>query len=166
MAITQEFKEAVNSKNSRLVRIMLKDSLVVDPTFIEFNEMIKMAKSKITDLYDKHNGEVLKDDISSYSKDYMNEQMFKVVDNFSEERVELLKNICKHLYKERVSKIERERQSSESKIIKQSGTGLAVAGVGAIAVGLAIEAPIIANVGVVACVAGVAMIITGSRREN
>ncbi|MEG0297526.1 MAG: hypothetical protein RR620_12480 [Clostridium sp.] len=163
MTITQEFRDAVNSKDSRLVRIMLKDSLVVDPTFIEFNEMIKIAETKITDLYDEHDGEVLKYEISTWSKDYMDEQMVQVVYNFSIERVNLLKSICKHLYRDRASKIENDRYSSEPRIIitqKQAGTGLAVVGVGAIAIGLAIEAPIIATVGVVAGVAGAAMIIT------
>lgn len=163
MTITQEFRDAVNSKDSRLVRIMLKDSLVVDPTFIEFNEMIKIAEIKITDLYDEHDGEVLKYEISTWSKDYMDEQMVQVVYNFSKERINLLKSICKHLYKDRASKIERDRYSPEPRIIitqKQAGTGLAVVGVGAIAIGLAIEAPIIATVGVVAGVAGAAMIIT------
>lgn len=163
MTITQEFRDAINSKDNRLVRIMLKDSLVVDPTFIEFNEMIKIAETKITDLYDEHDGEVLKYEISTWSKDYMDEQMVQVVYNFSKERINLLKSICKHLYKDRASKIEKDRYSPETKIIitqKQAGAGLAVVGAGAIAIGLAIEAPAIATVGVVAGVAGVTMIIT------
>lgn len=163
MTITQEFMDAVKNKDNRMVRIMLKDSLVVDPTFREFNEMVKIAESNITDLYDEHDGEALKYEMSTWTKVYMDEQMVQVVYNFSKERVNLLKSICKYIYRERASKIESGKYSSEPKIIitqKQAGTGLAAVGVGAIVVGLAIEAPMIATAGVVAGIAGAAMIIT------
>ena len=39
MAITNEFTEAVQAGNKMRVRIMLKDSLLVDPTAAQFNEM-------------------------------------------------------------------------------------------------------------------------------
>ena len=162
MAITQEFRDAVKNKDNRMVRIMLKDSLLVDPTFREFNEMLKIAESDITDLYDEHDGEVLKYEESIWTKDYMDEQMVQVVYNFSKERVDLLKRICKHIYRERASKIESEKYNSEPKIIitqKQVGIGLSAVGVGAIAVGVAIETPIIVTAGVVVGIAGAIMII-------
>lgn len=163
MKITQEFREAVDSKGNRLIRIMLKDSLIVDPTFVEFNEMIALAESKIADLYDEHDGEALKYDISEWSKDYMDEQMVQVVYNFSKERINLLKSICNHLYKDRATKIKSDRESLKPKVIitrKQAGTGLVAVGVGAVAVGIVVEAPMIATAGVVAGVYGAVMIIT------
>lgn len=163
MTITQEFRDSVKNRDNRMVRIMLKDSLVVDPTFREFNEMLKIAESDITDLYDEHDGEVLKYEESRWTKGYMDEQMVQVVYNFSKERVDLLKRICKHIYSERASKIESGKYNSEPKIIitqKQVGTGLSAVGVGAIVVGVAIEAQMIAVAGFVASIAGAIMIIT------
>ena len=40
MAITNEFMEAVQSGKMMRVRIMLKDSLLVDPTAAQFDEML------------------------------------------------------------------------------------------------------------------------------
>ena len=55
MALTNAFYEAVQSGNVRRVRIMMQDSLLVDPTFSEFNAMEKVAAA-MTGLYDKHDG--------------------------------------------------------------------------------------------------------------
>ena len=37
MALTNAFYEAVQSGNVRRVRFMMQDSLIIDPTFAEFN---------------------------------------------------------------------------------------------------------------------------------
>ena len=55
MALTNAFYEAVKDDNVRRVRIMMKDSLLVDPTFTDFNNMVKAASS-MTGLYDAHDG--------------------------------------------------------------------------------------------------------------
>ena len=55
MALTQSFYQAVNEKNVRLVRIMMKDSLIVDPSFQQFSEMEKAAE-KVMDIYEPHDG--------------------------------------------------------------------------------------------------------------
>lgn len=46
MAITNEFTEAVQSGKMMRVRIMLKDSLLVDPTAAQFDEMERYATEK------------------------------------------------------------------------------------------------------------------------
>ena len=55
MALTRAFYEAVETGNVRRVRIMMKDSLLVDPSFKEFMEMEKVAIS-MQGLYDSHDG--------------------------------------------------------------------------------------------------------------
>lgn len=166
MAITNEFRNAVGSNDARLVRIMLKDSLVIDPTFTEFNQMLGLANG-MNSLFDTHDGEKLNYDISAWTKNYMDEQMVQIVYNFSKERLDLLKNICKYLYRSRATKIETERTSksqSGNQISKrQIGTGVAVTGVAATIVGAVISQPIIIGAGVVAIVVGGAMIITENR---
>lgn len=145
MSITQEFVDSVNEKNIRKIRIILKDSLIVDPTFKEFDEMLKLVKLSGLNLYDKHNGEVLKYDEKEWTKDYMNMQMVQLIYNFSEERVNLLKDICKKLYLQRIQMIENERKNSSNRQIKitkdKVSTGLIALGtvsmVGQIAIGTA-----------------------------
>ena len=55
MALTHAFQEAVSEGNVRRIRIMLKDSLLVDPSFGRFNEM-ERAASLVKGLYDEHDG--------------------------------------------------------------------------------------------------------------
>ena len=58
MALTNAFHEAVSTGNVRRVRIMMKDSLLVDPSFREFNEM-ERAAATMHKLYDVHDGRAL-----------------------------------------------------------------------------------------------------------
>ncbi|MGL4607581.1 MAG: hypothetical protein ACRCU3_08975 [Eubacteriaceae bacterium] len=166
MAITQEFRNAVAGGDLRTVRIMLKDSLVVDPTFLEYNQMIDLS-SNLTGLFDVHDGEKLNDDISYWSKDYMDEQMVQVVYNFSKERVELLKNICKHLYGARVEKIENDRKTKGTPnrtITKtQIGTGVCFAGVVVVVTGIALSEALVIGAGVGLVVIGGVMIFMDNR---
>lgn len=94
MAITNAFREAVASKNALRVRIMMKDSLLVDPTFKEFEEMARLAG----DIYEKHDGGELSDDTSKWTTDYMNRLMVELVENFSRERIIHLKRVVRYLY--------------------------------------------------------------------
>ena len=97
--ITDEFKEAVKEKDKTLVRIMLKDSLLIDKTFKHFDEMCEYAiKNGIPDLWDIHDNKHLKKDELEWTEDYLNEEKIQVVKNFSKERIELLKNIIRKIY--------------------------------------------------------------------
>ena len=163
MIITQEFMDAVNNKNIRMTRIMLKDSLIVDPTFAEFEKMMEIVKENNINIYDKHDGEVLKQEQSKWTKDYMDEQMVQLIYNFSEERIKLLKNICKSLYSQKIEyiKMEREKSSNQTAISKkQVGTSLVVGGTVAAAVGVAVVKPVIIASGVAVAVVGGVLIIT------
>lgn len=162
MAITQEFRQAVQNKDTRMVRIMLKDSLVVDPTFVEFKQMNALAESSIEDLYDKHDDDTLKYDTAQWTKDYMDDQMVQVVYNFSKERIDLLKKICRHLYGQRAGQIEKQRNTSSAKVEiskKKLGTGLVVGGAVATVVGIAAAETAIAATGVAIGVVGGILIL-------
>ncbi|TMV47033.1 hypothetical protein FE783_24260 [Paenibacillus mesophilus] len=96
MAITNAFRSAVASGNVIGIRIMMKDSLLVDPTFVEFHEMEHCART-MEGLYDEHDGRELEDDKTAWNDDYMNKLMVQVVGNFSHERIGRLKEIVRHL---------------------------------------------------------------------
>ncbi|MHC1685931.1 MAG: hypothetical protein AB6733_23875 [Clostridiaceae bacterium] len=96
MALTSAFKEAVSTGNVRRVRIMMKDSMLNDPTFSEFNAM-KNAAQDLSGLYDRHDGRNLNYDKSTWDDSYMNELMVQIVGNFSHERVEHLQDVVKYL---------------------------------------------------------------------
>lgn len=96
MALTNAFYEAVQSGNVRRVRIMMQDSLLVDPTFTEFNAMEKAASSMVG-LYDEHDGKELVEDRNLWDDDYMDKVMVKVLSNFSHERIDHLKEVVRYL---------------------------------------------------------------------
>lgn len=96
MALTNAFYEAVKSGNVRRVRIMMQDSLLVDPTFTEFNAMEKAATS-MAGLYDEHDGKELIEDRTLWNDDYMDKVMVKVLSNFSHERIDHLKEVVRYL---------------------------------------------------------------------
>lgn len=96
MKLTNEFDEAILLGDVLSVRIMMKDSLLVDRTFTEFNQMEKEA-SKLEGLYDKHDGCTFNQNKEKWDYEYMNELMVEVIDNFSHERIEHLKEVVRYL---------------------------------------------------------------------
>ena len=97
MAITKAFRNAIATEDVRDIRIMMKDSLIVDPTFAEFGERESLARN-IGQLYDPHDGREFELDKSAWDDDYMNKLMVQVVGNFSHERINHLKDVVTHLY--------------------------------------------------------------------
>ncbi len=92
MALTNAFYEAVNNENVRRIRIMMKDSLLVDPSFEEFREMERAAAS-VRGLYDPHDGRAFETNKGKWDDNYMDRQMVQVIGNFSHERIEHLKEV-------------------------------------------------------------------------
>lgn len=102
MAISIDFKNAVSEGKMRLVRIILKDSLIIDPTFSEFNEMYNYAKGNMEDLLEDFDDGELDNDKNNWSEDYMNGLKVELMGNFSRKRIDHLKQICSYLYKDKV----------------------------------------------------------------
>jgi hypothetical protein len=108
MAVTDSFRKDVADGNVLNIRIVMKNSLLVDPTFEEFDELGKVAGG-VAGLYDTHDGVALNEDKSAWNNDYMNDLMVRVVDNFSHERLKHLKDVVRHL-----NPVASQRQSSAS----------------------------------------------------
>ena len=169
MALTQEFMDAVNNGNKLRVRIMIKDGIVADPTLYKIDEMLQYSSAHMTNLFDSHNGEKLNYDIAAWTKEYMNQELVTLVSNFSQERLDLLKNMVRHIYKDDVVRIQQKRNSQRAASYS-SGPARRQVGAGAVAVGAALA---IAGVctshtalvvgGVVVAAAGAAVILTDKR---
>lgn len=91
--VSPEFNSAVKTGNLLRVRIMLKDSLIVDPTFTQFNEMLAYARTELPELLEPFDNGVLEDDHSKWDKDLMNMELVEIVNNFSQTRIDHLKRI-------------------------------------------------------------------------
>lgn len=97
MAVTKAFTNDVASGNIKGVRIIMKDSLLVDLTFRDFEEMSRIA-GNMPGLYDAHDGRELIMDKTLWNDAYMNKLMVQVVGNFSHERLNHLKEVVRYLY--------------------------------------------------------------------
>lgn len=98
MMISIDFKNAVNNEDIDLVKIMLKDSLIIDPTGKSFDELLMYAQSNLNNILEQHNDEELNYDRKVWTKEFLNGEMVKLVYNFSSERIEFLKEVCKVVY--------------------------------------------------------------------
>lgn len=168
MKLNQEFIKAVEEHDALLVRIMLKDSLIVDPTFVEFDFMLEFAKQSILELFDDHDSEVFKSDKTEWNKEYLNSQMVQVIRNFSKERITLLREMCRFLYEDRAKKIEEDRNSQKNKSdipVRKVGTSLTIGGVALAVIGVAISKPVIIVTGAIVAVTG-GVVIFADRRGN
>lgn len=91
--VSQEFISAVTSNNLLRTRIMLKDSFVVDPTFMQLKEMLTYAKKMLPDLVVPFDNEYLEEDQTQWNQDVMNMELVQLVNNFSEVRIAHLQKV-------------------------------------------------------------------------
>lgn len=174
MSINADFRKAVDAGDTQLVRIMLKDSLSLDPTFTEFNSLVKYAEAHLPDLYDEHDGEDFDLDKANWNKDYLNKEMVSVVYNFSKERIKFLKEMCAFIYKDRLKVQTAGQAGSSSGSVggeitnqhdgklsrKKIGIGVAVGGGVIAVVGLACAEAVITGAGIAVAAVGGVMILT------
>ena len=91
--VSPEFNSAIKTGNLLRVKIMLKDSLIIDPTFAQFNEMLAYARTELTGLIEPHDNGDLEEDRSKWDKDLMNIELVEIVNNFSQMRIDHLKSV-------------------------------------------------------------------------
>lgn len=108
--IDRDFKNAVEINDMDLVRMMLKDSLMIDPTGNLFDELFNYAQDRLgNELLEKHDGENFIYDKNLWNKDFFNQEMIKLIDNFSLERISFLKKVCKFIYSDYIKFKQSER---------------------------------------------------------
>ena len=95
MALTKEFVEAVSQGNLLRVKIMLKDSLLVDTSFNQFNEMLSYAEPRLSGIWVSDDED---DDVFSQSPEELNTILAGLVNNFSKRRVTHLMGMINKLY--------------------------------------------------------------------
>lgn len=99
MAISREFQNAVEEKNILRIRIMLKDSLLIDRSFSMFKKLLEYTE--------KHGVKVLMDARDSLERadkpwtvELMNSELTSLVGDFTEEHIQYVKDIIINIYGE------------------------------------------------------------------
>ena len=103
MELTEEFKNIVCSsrvdkKNLLRLRIMLKDSLLVDQSFDQFSAMCQYAKKMGVNFWMEKSEELEKAPEREWNKNLMNLELVKLVTDFTQERVRYCQSIIKKVY--------------------------------------------------------------------
>ena len=126
MSIPDKLKEHVKNQDIKSIRIMLKNIIIADPTFAEFDELNSYIKKNNIDIYEKNDDKKeFEKDRSKWNKDYLNTECIRLVTNFSEERVNHLREVCKVVYKERIDSINQKRNDIEKKTVMEKGNHFA-----------------------------------------
>ena len=107
--VSQEFKMAVSEKNLLRTRIMIKDSFVIDPTFVQLEEMLSYARTRLPDLFVLFDGGELEDDPEKWNVNVMNTELVQLVTNFSEKRLKHLKKVVAKVLESEAMKIRRKK---------------------------------------------------------
>lgn len=114
--LSQEFKATVSDKNLLRTRIMLKDSFVVDPTFVQLDEMLSYARVYLPGLFVPFDGKCLENDEAKWNDNVMNEELVQLVTNFSETRINHLKKVVSKVLKPEIEKIRRKRIEQSARL--------------------------------------------------
>jgi len=123
--VSPEFNSAVKAGNLLRVRIMLKDSLIVDPTFTQFSEMLAYARQALPELLEPYDNGSLEDDRSKWDKDLMNMELVEIVNNFSQTRIDHLKRVVSVVLADKIrsAKTEKPQQPSQPQQYQSTGRG-------------------------------------------
>lgn len=97
MALTPEFKNVVSKRNLLRIRIMLKDSLLVDRSFAQFGEMCQYAKMQGVDFW-MSSREIERAPKEEWNRELMNLELTKLVNDFTKERVDYCQSLIKKVY--------------------------------------------------------------------
>lgn len=116
--VSKEFKTAVLDKNLLRTRIMLKDSLVIDPTFTQFDEMLSYAKIHLPSLFVPFDGECLENDEKKWDTSVMNEELVQLINNFSEIRINHLKKVVSMALKSKVKTMDSKKEKARKNALK------------------------------------------------
>lgn len=108
--LSPEFISAIKTGNLLRVRIMLKDSLVGDPTFAQFNEMFAYAWKTLPTLLVPFDNSALEDDHSKWDKDLINMELVEIVNNFSEARIDHLKKVISVVFADKIRSAKTEKK--------------------------------------------------------
>jgi hypothetical protein len=101
MEVSNDLIKAVENRNLLRVKLILKNSFIIDPTGETFNKLLEFTLNRIPDLFDNHDGELFKEE-ENWTEGYFNEETVKIIDNFSKERVLLLKAMADKLFNKKV----------------------------------------------------------------
>ncbi len=134
MKLSKQFTDALESGNILQIKLMLKNSLILDSSGKMFDEMLNETIKKQPGFLEDHDGEVFKAE-DAWNESYFNEQMVKVVGNFSKERIQLLRQMTKKLFGSNTRSVDRTDSPATEPVSNRKVMGGAIAALGVAGLG-------------------------------
>lgn len=100
--LTNKFIEAVRAQDIDRVRMMMKNSLTMDVTFRQFQEMLDYAVARVPGLIEVHDGTGFEDK-TNWNEDYASDIKADLMDNFSSARIAHVKEVQRFVYADKVA---------------------------------------------------------------
>lgn len=98
------FEEALRKNNILKIRLMMKNSLLYDPSFKSFDEMEKLAEKYKVNIWQDSSVEVLEKRDKPWTIDDVNYELTAIVNHFAKERIAYLKNLITEVYYRDINK--------------------------------------------------------------
>ena len=98
MSVTKEFMQAIEDRNILRIRLMMKNSLLLDTTFNDFRKMESIARNHGIDIWQRTSQSTLPKRKKSWSLDDMNYELTSIVKDFTKEHMQYLMEIIDELY--------------------------------------------------------------------
>lgn len=93
--LSPKFREAVKSRNVLRTRIMIKDAFVTDPSCALVDEMLQYAKDNGLKIMEPYDGGAMKRFSSEWNRAALDDELAKLMNNFSENRIRNLRSMTK-----------------------------------------------------------------------
>lgn len=103
--ISEAFKKAISDKDFDRARIMMKNTLTMDLTFKSFQEMLDYALKYHPEIIERHDGGEFAPQ-EDWDKLYSSLIKVDLLDNFSAERIEHIKNVHTYIYSDEIDSSE------------------------------------------------------------
>ena len=94
MSIAPELKKLVDEGDLVQIRCFLANYLIVDRTFALFDESLAEVSAQLP-IIQEFDGGVLEEDRSRWNTDYLNEQIVASFSNFSQKRIDHIKDVIR-----------------------------------------------------------------------
>lgn len=121
MGVSSEFRENVESGNLVIVRNVLTDYLIMDRSFVKFDEGLEFCMRKLPAIIEEYDRKEFESDKNKWNKNYLNKQLVALRFNFSKPRIDHIKNVISVVIPEPL--IQNNTVSENTNIIKEKNLG-------------------------------------------
>lgn len=177
-----KYIKAVDNNDIVSVRFFLSNELMLDPRGKSFSEMKNFAESRISNLYESHDGKLYEEDPSRWNENVLFDLKNDLDANFSKERLTVYEKVAKKVLKSKADQLDKEESektygsSSRNSFFsneedydsslknKKIYAGVTAAGAAVTVLGICVSKTVIAAIGAVGLAVGGIMWYNDSKK--